>query len=58
MASHPMVTRRSLTIAVLPDTVKELDELRGEIPRSRIVQHALNEYLQRRKAEGAATLIK
>jgi metal-responsive CopG/Arc/MetJ family transcriptional regulator len=35
-----------LGATVDPQLIKELDALRGEVPRSRIVERVLNQYLQ------------
>ena len=40
-----------LGVTVEPKLVKEIDELRGEIPRSRVVERALNQFIERWKAK-------
>jgi metal-responsive CopG/Arc/MetJ family transcriptional regulator len=44
MATHRGY-KTMLGVSVKPEIVKALDEFRGEVPRSRVVERALNEYL-------------
>jgi hypothetical protein len=43
-----------LGASVQPKLIKELDELRGEVPRSRHVEKALNLYLEGLRANAAS----
>ena len=36
-----------LGVTVNSELIKEIDEFRGEVPRSRVVERALNQYLER-----------
>ena len=35
-----------MTVSVEPDLIKILDDLRGEVPRSRQVEHVLRNYVE------------
>ena len=53
--SHPRGYKYYLNATVEPETIKKIDAFRGMIPRSRIVNKALNQYLERElgtKAQG------
>jgi hypothetical protein len=40
----------TLGATVEPKLVQEIDAIRGEVPRSRVIERALNEYLARQKS--------
>ena len=46
MATHMKGYKYMLGASVAPELIKQIDEYRGEIPRSRIVERALNQFLE------------
>jgi predicted transcriptional regulator len=48
---EPDGPKKSLTVTVGPKVINILDELRGEIPRSRLVERALQQFIEREESE-------
>jgi metal-responsive CopG/Arc/MetJ family transcriptional regulator len=48
---EPDGPKKSLTVTVGPKLINLLDQLRGEVPRSRLVEKALTQSIEREKSE-------
>lgn len=46
-AEIPKVEKRCLSVTVDPEVIEALDEIRGEVPRSRLAERALLQFLKR-----------
>lgn len=44
---EPDGPKKSLTVTVGPKVINILDQLRGEVPRSRLVEKALTQFIER-----------
>jgi hypothetical protein len=49
---EPDGPKKSLTVTVGPKLINLLDQLRGEVPRSRLVEKALQQFIERGKVRG------